>query len=104
AVLALNFLLDLMLLILTSTIAKVKTSRIRLLIGAFIASLIVPLSIYYSDTFLTSIHGKFLYSLIIIVSTFRFFTINWTFKLLLLFYFIHYTVSRGLFAILILIH
>src|SRR5699024_9574883 len=88
-----------MLLILTSTIAKVKTSRIRLLIGAFIASLIVLISIFYSDKFLSSIPGKFLYSLIIIVSIFRFLTINRTFKLLLLFYFITFTVGGGLFAI-----
>src|SRR5699024_4970865 len=88
-----------MLLILTSTIAKVKISRIRLLIGAFIASLIVPLSIYYSDTFLTSIPGKFLYSLIIIVSTFGFLPINRILKLLILFYFVTFTVGGGLFAI-----
>lgn len=96
AVWVLNFFLDLMLLMLTSALVKVRVSKRRMVLGAFIASLIVPLSFYFPHTFLTSISGKLLYSIFIIISTFHFNSIHKTFKLLLTFYFITFAIGGGL--------
>lgn len=88
-----------MLLMLTGAIVREKISRVRILAGAFVASLIVPLSLYYPDAFLTTIVGKLSYSLLIIYSTFRFRSISRTLKLLLTFYFITFSVGGGLTAL-----
>ncbi|TMN23501.1 sigma-E processing peptidase SpoIIGA [Lentibacillus cibarius] len=98
AVWLLNFLLDLMLLMLTQALAKDSTRRLRIIFGAFIASLLVPLSIYYPDTVFTSLLGKLLFSVIIILCAFRFFSIYRMFKLLLLFYFVTFAIGGGLIA------
>ena len=99
AVWALNFLLDLMLLMLTQTLAKDTTNKLRIVIGAFIASLLVPITLYFPDTFLTSIYGKLIYSIIIILCTFRFISMYQITKLLLLFYFTTFSIGGGLIAI-----
>src|SRR5699024_12775420 len=65
---ALNYFLDLMLLMLTGAMVKERVTKRRLLFGAFVASLIVPLSLYFPNSFLTSIVGKLLYSLLIVRS------------------------------------
>lgn len=99
AVWALNFFLDMMLLQLTQYLAKDNTKIRRLVLGAFIASLIVPLTLYFPNFFLTSFYGKFLYSIIIIVCSFRFQTVYQTIKLLFLFYFTSFSIGGGLLAI-----
>lgn len=99
AVWALNFLLDMMLLMLTHILSKDNTRRLRIAFGAFIASLIVPISLYYPDTFLTTVVGKLLFSIVIILCAFRFSTIYQSIKQLLLFYFITFTIGGGLIGI-----
>ncbi|MBU5467731.1 sigma-E processing peptidase SpoIIGA [Virgibacillus sp. MSJ-26] len=99
AVWALNYFLDLMLLMLTGAMVKERVTKRRLLFGAFVASLIVPLSLYFPNTFLTSIVGKLLYSLLIVFCTFRFISIHRTLKLLLIFYFITFAIGGGLIAL-----
>src|SRR5690625_6563670 len=88
-----------MLLMLTQILSKDNTGRLRLAFGAFIASIIVPISLYYPDTFLTTVIGKLLFSMVIILSAFRFTTIYQSIKQLLLFYFITFTVGGGLIGI-----
>lgn len=99
AVLALNFFLDLMLLMLTQALARDGTKKRRLLLGAFVASLLVPISLYFPDTIFTSILGKLLYSILIIISAFGNSSIYRMTKLLLLFYFTTFAIGGGLIAI-----
>ncbi|HLR62202.1 MAG TPA: sigma-E processing peptidase SpoIIGA [Lentibacillus sp.] len=99
AVWLLNFCLDMMLLMLTQALAKDSTRRLRIVFGAFVASLLVPLSIYYPDSFFTSLIGKLMYSIIIILCSFRIYSIYQMVKLLLLFYFTTFSIGGGLIAI-----
>lgn len=99
AVWVLNFLLDMMLLLLTQSLAKDRTRKSRVIFGAFIASLIVPITIYLPMSIFTTIFGKILYSILIIVCAFRFKTIYQMIKLLLYFYFISFAIGGGLLAV-----
>lgn len=99
AVWLLNFLLDYILLLLTNRLAKFNLKRFRLIIGAFIASLVVPLSIYFPESIFTHPLGKVLYSIVIILVTFGFKNIYRMMKLLLLFYFVSFSVGGGLIAV-----
>lgn len=95
----LNFFLDSMLLMLTKALAKEHISNWRIFFGAFIASLLVPISILMPQSFFTTLYGKCLYSIIIILATFGFFSINRLMKLALLFYFISFSIGGGLVAV-----
>ncbi|WP_067728318.1 sigma-E processing peptidase SpoIIGA [Oceanobacillus damuensis] len=99
AVLALNFFLDLMLLMLTKALARDNAGKIRLLFGAFIASLIVPLTLFFPGSFVNGLLGKILYSALIILCAFGFTGIYRYMKLLLLFYFTSFAIGGGLTAI-----
>lgn len=99
AVWLLNFFLDMMLLMLTQTLAKDSTRKLRIIFGAFIASLVVPISIYYPDSIFTSLIGKLMYSIIIVLCSFRVRSIYQMLKLLLLFYFTTFAIGGGLIAI-----
>lgn len=99
AVWALNFFLDLMLLLLTKALARDSTKKKRLFFGAFIASILVPISLYFPESFFTSVIGKLLYSILIIVCTFGFLSVYRMMKLLLLFYFTTFAIGGGLIAI-----
>ncbi|RYG74085.1 sigma-E processing peptidase SpoIIGA [Lentibacillus lipolyticus] len=99
AVWMLNFLLDMMLLMLTQALAKDSTGKLRITFGAFIASLLVPLSIYYPDSFFTSMIGKLIYSVVIILCSFQFYSVYRMVKLFFLFYFVTFSIGGGLIAI-----
>lgn len=99
AVWLLNFLLDYMLLLITDKLAHLHTNRYRLAFGAFIASLIVPLTIYYPDAFFTTIIGKLLFSILIIFSSFGLKNSYQTIKLLFLFYLMSFSIGGGLMAL-----
>ncbi|GAA0445815.1 sigma-E processing peptidase SpoIIGA [Lentibacillus halophilus] len=99
AVWLLNLLLDMMLLMLTQAIAKDSTGKPRIIFGAFIASLLVPVSIYYPDSFFTSLIGKLIYSVMIIVCSFSFRSIYRMMQLFFLFYFVTFSIGGGLIAI-----
>ncbi|MBY7143718.1 sigma-E processing peptidase SpoIIGA [Virgibacillus sp. NKC19-3] len=99
AVWTLNFFLDMMLLMLTQALARDSTRKRRIIIGAFIASLLVPITIYFPDSFFNSVIGKLLYSVIIILCTFGFFSIYRIMKMLLLFYFTTFAIGGGLIAL-----
>src|SRR5699024_36692 len=99
AVWLLNFLLDMMLLMLTGTLARERTKRKRLFLGAFLAALLVPITLFYPNTFFTNVIGKFVFSLGIIICTFRFRSVYQTAKLLILFYFTTFAIGGGLIGI-----
>src|SRR5690625_1596089 len=88
-----------MLLMLTQSLARDHTRKIKLVFGAFIASLLVPISIYFPNSFFTSILGKFLYSIVIIFSSFQFLGVYRFVKLLFLFYFVSFSIGGGLIGI-----
>ncbi|WP_330948425.1 sigma-E processing peptidase SpoIIGA [Virgibacillus sp. MG-45] len=96
---ALNFFLDMMLLMLTQAIAKEKTTVKRLVVGAFIASLLVPITLYYPNSFSSTVIGKIAYSLLIIGCTFRWYSVKRFLKLLFLFYFTTFSIGGGLIAV-----
>ena len=98
AVWLLNFLLDYMLLLLTSKLARLHTNRLRLAFGAAVASLIVPLSIYFPTSIITTVPGKIAFSFTIILCSFGYTSIYQLFKRLLLFYFVNFSVGGGLIA------
>ncbi|RWZ60687.1 sigma-E processing peptidase SpoIIGA [Halobacillus fulvus] len=91
--------MDAMILNLTIGVTKVKASRIRLGLGAFIASTIVPLSVYYPDSWLVSSWGKVLFSLLIIwvafsYSSLRKFLMQW-----ISFYFITFAMGGSMLGV-----
>jgi stage II sporulation protein GA (sporulation sigma-E factor processing peptidase) len=93
-----------MLLLLTDKLAHLHTNRFRIAFGALIASLIVPLTIYYPDHFFTTIIGKLLFSILIILSSFGFKNVYQTARLLLLFYLMSFAIGGGLMAVHFLTH
>ena len=99
AVWTLNFILDMMLLMLTQALARDSTRKIRIVFGAFIASLLVPLSLYFPESLISSVYGKLIYSVIIILCSFRYFGFYQMVKRLLLFYFTTFAVGGGLIGI-----
>jgi len=99
AVWLLNFFLDMMLLMLTQALAKDSTRKRRIIFGAFIASLLVPITIYYPDSPVDTLPGKLVYSVVIILCSFKIYSIYRMMKLLLLFYFITFSIGGGLIAI-----
>lgn len=99
AVWMLNFLLDMMLLLLTLALARESIKKRRIVFGAFIASLIVPLSFYFPDSVITTAAGKILYSLFIIFCAFGYGSFYRLIKLLLLFYFVSFSIGGGLIAV-----
>ncbi|MEF3328614.1 MULTISPECIES: sigma-E processing peptidase SpoIIGA [Oceanobacillus] len=96
---ALNFMVDLMLLMLVQILARKPVKRRRLFLGAFIASCIVPLTILYPNSFFNHVAGKLFYSCIIIFSTFGFKSLYRFIKLICLFYFVSFSIGGGLMAI-----
>jgi len=104
AVWLLNVFLDMMLLMLTKSLAKIRVSSMRILCGAFIASLLVPISFFFPTSFFTTMIGKIIYSFIIILCTFGFDTVFRFMKLLFIFYFTTFSIGGGLIAIHFLLH
>lgn len=95
----LNFLFDMMLIMLTLILARESTSKKRIVLGSFIASMIVPISIYFPDSLITSVIGKLMYSILIIACVCRLKSIYQLFRLLFLFYFVTFTIGGGLIAL-----
>ncbi|MHA6251376.1 sigma-E processing peptidase SpoIIGA [Oceanobacillus sp. CAU 1775] len=95
----LNILLDYMLLALTNKLTKINIKQSRLILGALVASMMVPLTIYFPDTFVTILPFKIMFSMLIIFTTFGFKNIIRFMKLLFMFYFISFSVGGGLIAI-----
>ncbi|WP_340082155.1 sigma-E processing peptidase SpoIIGA [Terribacillus sp. FSL K6-0262] len=99
AVWTLNLFLDWLLLLSTQAIARLQVHKLRIFTGAFIASLIVPVTVYFPESYLVHPAGKLLFSMVIIWAAFGFRSVTRFLKLLLLFYFITFAAGGSLFAI-----
>lgn len=88
-----------MILLLTKYLARVQLTIYRLLLGTIIATLLVPILIYFPQSFFNSFLGKALYSIFIIICTFGYRGVQQSLKQLFLFYFISFTVGGGLFGL-----
>jgi len=99
-----NFLFDFILLLITRIFIKANTSMKRISFGAFIASLIVPLTILYPHSFIATFLGKLIYSIIIVFSSFSVKSITSFFHTLFSFYFISFVIGGGLFGLHYLLH
>lgn len=92
----LNFLIDLLLLLLTSFVLKKKTTKMRLFLGAMFASLYVFILFYPAIAFMTHPVIKGIYSIFIILITFRFQQFRSFVQAFLMFYFVNFAVGGGL--------
>ncbi|WP_175073232.1 sigma-E processing peptidase SpoIIGA [Terribacillus sp. AE2B 122] len=99
AVWTLNLFLDWLLLLCTQAIARLQVPKLRIFAGAVVASLIVPVTVYFPDSFLAHPVGKLLFSMLIIWTAFGFRSVTRILKMLLLFYFITFAAGGSLFAI-----
>lgn len=99
AVWTLNLFLDWLLLLCTQAIARLQVPKLRIFAGAVVASLIVPVTVYFPDSFLAHPVGKLLFSMLIIWTAFGFRSVTRFLKMLLLFYFITFAAGGSLFAI-----
>ncbi|KGX88531.1 sigma-E processing peptidase SpoIIGA [Pontibacillus litoralis] len=99
AIWLLNFFLDWMILMLTHSFAKSQSGRSRLLIGAIVASLLVPIQLFYPHSFWTTPLGKGLYSIFIVFTAFGWCNIRLFFRQWLMFYFVSFAIGGGLFGI-----
>ncbi|WP_159462010.1 sigma-E processing peptidase SpoIIGA [Salirhabdus sp. Marseille-P4669] len=99
AVWLLNFLFDWMILQLVHWLTKSSTKRGMLMFGGFVASLLVPLTLFYPNNIFASFFGKILFSFLIILSAFGFRNIRQFMKQFLSFYFVSFTLGGGLFGI-----
>lgn len=99
AVWLLNFFLDWMILMLTQSFSKSQNHRLRIMIGAAVASLLVPLNLFYPASLWTTPIGKALFSIIIVLSAFGFRNIRLFLRQILLFYFVTFAMGGGLFGL-----
>ncbi|WP_188654820.1 sigma-E processing peptidase SpoIIGA [Pontibacillus salipaludis] len=99
AVWLLNFFLDWMILLLTHSLSKSRSPRYRLALGAVVASLLVPLNLFYPSSLWATPAGKGLFSLLIIFTSFGYRNIRLFARRLFLFYFVTFSIGGGLFGL-----
>ncbi|MDL4839979.1 sigma-E processing peptidase SpoIIGA [Aquibacillus rhizosphaerae] len=99
AIWLLNFLLDWMILLLVQMVTRDNTKGIKILLGAFIASILVPITLFLPNTLITTPFGKGIYSLFIVLSAFGYKNIRQFLKKLFTFYFISFALGGGLIAL-----
>ncbi|PYZ93230.1 sigma-E processing peptidase SpoIIGA [Salipaludibacillus keqinensis] len=92
----LNFFIDLLLLLLTSIVLKKNVSKKRLFLGALFASMYIWFLFIPSLQVMTHPLMKGIYSVFIILITFRFHQIRSFVQALLMFYFVNFAVGGGL--------
>ncbi|MDQ0253808.1 stage II sporulation protein GA (sporulation sigma-E factor processing peptidase) [Evansella vedderi] len=92
----LNFLVDFLLLSLTSIVLKRNVKRLRLLLGAFIASLYVFFLFTPYDWIAIHPVVKSIYSILIIFATFGFYRFRLFIQAWLTFFFVNFAVGGGL--------
>ena len=99
AVWLLNFLLDWMILLLTQSITRDNSRKFRIIIGAFVASCLVPISLFLPNSIIISPVGKGIYSLIIVATAFGLKNFRQFLQRLLTFYFVSFALGGGLIAL-----
>ncbi|WP_194841274.1 sigma-E processing peptidase SpoIIGA [Salinibacillus xinjiangensis] len=103
AVWLLNFLMDWMILQLVHWIAKAETNRKWLILGGLVASLLVPINVFYPENILATLPGKIVYSILILVASFGFRNVKQFAKQFFTFYFVSFAIGGGLFGLYFLI-
>lgn len=99
AVWLLNFFIDWMILMLTHSFAKATNHRFRVMVGAIVASLLVPLHVLFPDALWSTPPGKLIFSVFIVLAAFGYKNIRLFARQLFLFYFISFAIGGGLFGI-----
>ncbi|WP_416151830.1 sigma-E processing peptidase SpoIIGA [Salipaludibacillus sp. HK11] len=92
----LNFCVDLLLLMLTSFVLKKRTTKLRFFLGALFASMYIVFLFYPQVAFMTHPIMKGIYSVFILLITFRFQQFRSFVQALLMFYFVNFAVGGGL--------
>lgn len=77
-------------LLLVSYLVKQRRSILRIFSGTLLATLFVPIVIYFPDLFLNTILGKIIYSMVIIMVSFQVTSIAFIVKSLLTFYLVSF--------------
>lgn len=98
-IIILNLLFNLMILSLTKYLARVHTTIYRLLFGTMIATSLVPIVIYFPDSYFNSMLGKGIYSIFIVIAAFGIKSIFHIMKNICIFYFISFSIGGGLFGL-----
>ncbi|MCA0969360.1 sigma-E processing peptidase SpoIIGA [Halobacillus litoralis] len=96
AVWLLNFLMDAMILNLTLGLTRAKSSKFRFILASFIASAMVPLTVFMPHHFLTSSLGKGLISLVIIWVAFQYSSLRAFMMQWISFYFINFAIGGSM--------
>lgn len=99
AIWLLNFFFDLLLLLITRIFIKRKTPFNRLLFGAFVASIIVPINVFYPTSFFATFLGKLVYSFLIVLCAFPIKSFFSLMHYLLSFYFISFVIGGALLGV-----
>ncbi|MCA0983561.1 sigma-E processing peptidase SpoIIGA [Halobacillus yeomjeoni] len=99
AVWLLNLLMDAMILYLTQGVTRAKSTKIKMAAAAFIASTIVPISIYMPGFWLTSSIGKVIFSLFIIWVAFSYSSLRAFFLQWVSFYFITFAIGGSMLGV-----
>lgn len=99
AVWLLNILMDAMILYLTQGVTRAKSTKIKMSVAAFIASTIVPISIYMPGSWLTSSIGKVVFSLLIIWIAFSYSSLRAFFLQWVSFYFITFAIGGSMLGV-----
>src|SRR5699024_353467 len=98
-ILVINMIFNYWLLSMTNYLAKSGKHVLRKMFGATIATLLVPLYIYFPDSIFQSVWMKVVYSLVIILCTFGYNNVQRFIKHIGLFYFTTFVTGGGLIAI-----
>lgn len=98
-ILLLNFIMNSLILVLTSYLARINVSFPRLCFGAIVATASVPFLFIFPNNFMFTFSWKLLFSIFILLATFGFLHIKRFFHVFLLFYFVSFTAGGGLTAI-----
>lgn len=80
-------------------IMKQKRSFVKLFFGTILATLFVPIVVYFPHSFFNTIVGKFLYSIVIILITIGFKPIYLLFKSLVTFYIVSFVVGGAILSV-----
>lgn len=95
----LNFFIDLSIILLTAIFMKQKVSKIRVILGAFIASFYLFFIFSPLDAIAMNPFVKSLYSLLIILVSFRFVRFRLFLQTWLTFYFVNFALGGGLLGV-----
>lgn len=99
AVWLLNFLMDAMILNLTLGLTRAKSSKLRLILAAVIASSMVPLTVLMPGSFFTTSLGKVVLSLIIVWVAFRYASLRSFLMQWVSFYFITFAIGGSMMGV-----